>query len=58
MSEFDMKSAQDVALATLKTAENVSKMLLDAVADQQVRQQKHMCETVQMIETLLKTKTD
>ncbi|SMX27110.1 hypothetical protein TRP8649_01212 [Pelagimonas phthalicica] len=58
MSDFDMKSAQAVALASLQTAENISKMMLDAVADQQERQQKHLSETVDLIQSLLNPKSD
>ncbi len=56
MSDIDLKSAEKVALASLQTAETVSRMMLDAVADQQTRQQAHLRETVELIENLLTQK--
>lgn len=53
MTDDIAKSAEAVALASLRTSENISKMLLDSVAQQQERQHRHMQETAEIIARLL-----
>ncbi|WP_425071909.1 hypothetical protein [Sagittula sp. S175] len=53
MTDDIAKSAEAVALASLRTSENISKMLLDSVAQQQERQHRHMQETAEIVARLL-----
>ncbi|WP_420328123.1 hypothetical protein [Mameliella sp.] len=53
MSENDHNSAEAVALAGLRTAENISRMMFEAVEAQQVHQQAQLQETAAAIAKIL-----
>ncbi len=58
MSDNELKSAETVALASLRTAENISRMMFEAVEAQQARQQVQIRETAEAIALILKPETD
>lgn len=58
MSENDLDSAEAVALAGLRTAENISRMMFQALEAQQARQQAHLNETAEAIAKILNPEKD